>query len=528
MKKEILLLTFFIFIVNAYSQQNTFSKVLVDSSRSFYEQTSILTPDNGHLVTGRTEWELNKGLAFKTDSNGDFLWAKTFISEQSPSSWASFVFNAAINTIDSCYLLSGNFQSLTADKEEGLCVKITSDGDTVWSSSIVADHDLILNSICQTADSGYVVVGNVEWWESSRNEICKLFVAKLSPEGALQWSKTYSVDENYIIGYTVLQSDDGSLLISGNIEYYNKSFLLKLTETGTVVWAKEYGFNGTNYDYVDFQDVKTSGNGFIIYSFVKGFPALFQTDSAGNIVWEKTYTQNWPNGLINSYKLKFCGMQNGDYALITSSDFGGGFLKTDSLGTFIFGYDVMMMTIDISETVDNELFITGLGPLLGVFNRREDENSEIGLIQLDSLGLGAECVYSETFETIFDTIDVVSVSLTVENAGSESNAGFIVGSITIPQRNGCVSITSGVAETKAKNPVKVYPNPSTGKISVTLTDNESGNFLVYNSLGQQVSGQKLNQPQTEIDLSNQKAGIYFYKFITQDERVITGKIVLSK
>jgi len=525
MKHFTLFLLAVFFTFNVYSQQNTFSKVLVDLNRSVNEHTSLPTFDNGHLIVGNTEWTINKGMILKVDSNGDFLWAKTFIDSEFPSDWATFEFTSAINTIDSVHLISGYYYNLQSEKSEGVCTKITQDGDTIWTTTIVAEHNLELNAVCQTSDSGYVVTGNINWHES-RGSIKKLFVAKLSPEGVLEWSKEYSKTDNEIDGLRVLQTEDGNLLIAGNIYYGDKSFLVKMSETGTVQWAKEYRLNEM-YDRVDFQDIIEADSGFVIHSFVNGYAALIKTDTAGAVVWEKTYNSSgWPSGMFQGLKLNLCRISNGDFVFVSNLDFDGRLIKTDSQGILIFNYGLFIMPAHISETNNKELFITGNGPFPGVLKLR-DENPEIGIIQLDSLGNGEDCVYDQTASITYDTLIVTTINLTVADVGNNGNTNFNVNDVSIPQRNGCISVGSGMDENKIKKPLKVYPNPAAGMVTFESLNDKSGRLLIFNTLGKNIINLKTENYKTTLDLSGYGAGVYYYQFIDKAGRSVGGKVVIE-
>ncbi len=80
--------------------------------------------------------------------------------------------------------------------------------------------------------------------------------------------------------------------------------------------------------------------------------------------------------------------------------------------------------------------------------------------------------------------------------------------------------------------INVSPNPSNGKFILQISNNEyrMTNAEVYNELGQQVYSQPLRQAQGDntIDLSNQPAGIYLYRVISdKGEYIASGKLVIE-
>jgi len=81
------------------------------------------------------------------------------------------------------------------------------------------------------------------------------------------------------------------------------------------------------------------------------------------------------------------------------------------------------------------------------------------------------------------------------------------------------------------NDVKVYPNPNNGSFNVELTNTEIGvaNIEIYDALGQQVYHSIAKPGVTQVSLESKATGMYFYRVITQDGRLVSqGKLMLQK
>jgi hypothetical protein len=78
--------------------------------------------------------------------------------------------------------------------------------------------------------------------------------------------------------------------------------------------------------------------------------------------------------------------------------------------------------------------------------------------------------------------------------------------------------------------VILYPNPNNGKFTIALQNvNESMVIVIYNVLGEEICQTKLNLGNTEISLSGQPGGIYFYRVIKETGEFIgNGKIIIEK
>ncbi len=74
----------------------------------------------------------------------------------------------------------------------------------------------------------------------------------------------------------------------------------------------------------------------------------------------------------------------------------------------------------------------------------------------------------------------------------------------------------------------VYPNPNQGEFTIKIQNFQTPlRMEVYNILGQQISYVGLNTQETLINLKTSSKGIYFYRVITSENRVLgTGKVVV--
>lgn len=73
--------------------------------------------------------------------------------------------------------------------------------------------------------------------------------------------------------------------------------------------------------------------------------------------------------------------------------------------------------------------------------------------------------------------------------------------------------------------LKLYPNPSFGIVKYELSHSLQG-IEVYNSTGSRISSMK-ESSDSRLDLRNYPSGIYILKFITEDGKIISRKVVLK-
>jgi hypothetical protein len=114
--------------------------------------------------------------------------------------------------------------------------------------------------------------------------------------------------------------------------------------------------------------------------------------------------------------------------------------------------------------------------------------------------------------------------MVINQEGCEAEASVSI----IFDFDACVGIKEHVPETN----VKVFPNPTTGKIVVEIYDVDSPlNMSVYNMLGElKMQARLLPEPdgrlREEFDLSSLARGVYMLKFYNSDSLNII-KIILN-
>lgn len=95
-------------------------------------------------------------------------------------------------------------------------------------------------------------------------------------------------------------------------------------------------------------------------------------------------------------------------------------------------------------------------------------------------------------------------------------------------------IETGIAENNAETDFSVYPNPSDGIITLNFSPSINaqdkpgkGTVIVCNVLGEKIYQSEIYKLQSEINLSNQPAGIYYLKIKTE-QGIISKKISITK
>ena len=204
-------------------------------------------------------------------------------------------------------------------------------------------------SIIQTNDSGYLLTGVLDVTASNGEGNSKIsatkhaggdyWVIKLNALGEKQWSKFYggtftdtpydaiqTEDNGYIV---VGSSDSNDVDISNNKGSYD-FWVIKISETGDLVWEKSFGGSGIEHGYgviaardggVYIAGDTNSDDQDVGRAIGVTDAWLLKLDTDGNKEWEQTYGGSDFDSVVS---IKSC--QNGDLLLIgntKSSDTAG-------------------------------------------------------------------------------------------------------------------------------------------------------------------------------------------------------------
>lgn len=186
-------------------------------------------------------------------------------------------------TADSCLIIGGHTQSFGAGASDFYLIKMTANGDTLWTRVYGTGGDDVCYHVLQTPDKGYLMTG------SSGDSLC---IMKTDTAGYVEWTRYY-MNGYDCIGYGACATSDNGYVITGHCQgSLGAVWLLKADSTGDTLWAKAYGF-GSGDDWG--QDVIEVSDGYMVVggSFYTGADVyLLKTDFDGTQLWEKWYGGN--------------------------------------------------------------------------------------------------------------------------------------------------------------------------------------------------------------------------------------------
>lgn len=391
------------------------------------------TNDNGYVAVGYTE-AFGAGafdvFIIKTDTSGNPVWKKA-IGETS-SDFA----NDVQQTSDSGFIVCGYSISSFSGGFAGeniYLIKLNSNGNILWSKIIGGAGNERANSVRQTSDGGFLIAGTTDSWGAGGKDF---YLVKTDANGTISWTKTFggALDD---VANSVKQTSDGGYIVAGetnsfgagDIDYY----LIKTDALGTLIWSKSFGGGGSDWLY---SVVQASDDGYVMGGYSISFlgageadAVVIKTDSLGNILWSKTYGEQYGDVALSMVRTNDNGyvLAGGQSSFPVSMVDKGLLFKIDSVGnfmwanTFINNDDVQR---SVCKTSDGGYILTG--------DRLPVSGIDLLIIKTNANGTGG-CNELTTILTSTNIFPQVSNPATLSSSGGtaltvtslSSNGGIV-------------------------------------------------------------------------------------------------------
>jgi predicted secreted protein len=181
----------------------------------------IPTSDGGLAIVGETD-SYGSGLydfwLVKTDYKGKVQWSRTY------GGTGSDLPGSVIETVDGGYALTGRTASFGAGGTDFWLVKTDAAGNHQWNKTYGGtDYDRA-NSVMQTSDEGYVVVGTTDSFGAGGSDF---WLVQTDASGRMQCNKTYGGTDSEEAYCAVATSDGGYALVGYTASYGFGMWLVK-------------------------------------------------------------------------------------------------------------------------------------------------------------------------------------------------------------------------------------------------------------------------------------------------------------
>jgi len=473
--------------------------------------------DKGYIMAGAAYHSSLNAAIYKTDSMGHMLWGRKL------EHWSYERFQYAQETHNGGYIAVGSNQVTGPSIRNIMLTKFTSSGILSWNKSIgmagTSSGGLIVH---EDEDHGYTIAGENSLTTPTAT-LSRCYLVKTDSLGEVIWGRLFQLP--FEIGFTgACRTTDGGHVFLGFKEVDTSGFniiLLKADEEGNFLWAKTIGGPDDEFAY---GITATSHNGVMLAGGTDGYNCdstdilLISLDSAGSIVWAKTYgapghddarsvMQTNDGGFILTGRIGFGAVDNNK----------GLGLKTNANGfvywarTYIAGN--RYPTFAIEQTDDGGYAITG---------SVSDGAATASLIKTDASGHSCDDAIINLWSQSI-SIPSADIPITVDSGGTSVAVNLPVASLS-GEHLLCdpLDVTDVSVRTSE---VQVYPNPSyDGRFTVAFPGREeTGTIEVYNGPGQKVKSQPLSE---RIDLSDMPGGVYHYSIMTtKSQRRMGGTMV---
>lgn len=502
---------------------------------------------------------------------------------------------------------AGIFNLTASGDQDAFISKTDVSGNFVWAVKIgglYSDFGIgiavdALGNVYTTGSFGLTVdfdpgTGTSELTALGGNDI---FILKLDASGNFIWVKRVggtSIDDSY--GLALDKS--GNIYLTG--DFYGKAdfdpgagiyelqsygdldiFVLKLSSSGNLIWAKNFGGTAADAGYgiaVDkdgnvystglFQGTVDFDHGGGVYKFVsKGFSDMYvlKLDAGGNFTWSaqiggpqydygyslaldaggNVYTTGWfydtadfdPG--VGTYNLT--STLGGSDIFVSKLSTSGNFVWAKNMGgenyTNSQGYGI---SVDASDNIYTTGVFQGTAdfdPGTGVRDLVSAGYSDIFILKLNASGdyvwagdLGGTYV-DKGFSLLVDAS--ANIYCTGEFAGTaDFDPGAGVFDLTYSGGQSDVFIVkldqslTGIKDFTNTNTISVFPNPAHDVFKVAFSKPaKNASIEIYNSFGEIVAKQTIDNNINTINLTKQPNGLYFVNIMSENKLIKSQKIV---
>ena len=222
--------------------------------------------------------------------------------------------------------------------------EIINTGSLDFAKTFGGSKNEVFYSIDKTIDGGYVIAG---YTQSVDGDIITktaasfdFWIQKFSADNTLEWQKTFGGSEDDSAA-SIIQTKDGGFAVLGyskssdtdvSVNAGSKDFwLIKLSNSGNLLWEKTFGFSGADYGTTL---LEAKDGGFLITGVLDvsgsngegnskstatkhagGDYWAIKTDGSGNLQWRKFF-----GGSLSELPLGVVETRNNNFIIVGSSD----------------------------------------------------------------------------------------------------------------------------------------------------------------------------------------------------------------
>ena len=436
----------------------------IDFARSACE-----TPDGGYAILAQTFSNNGNVTGFKgqadiwvlkIDGLGNLQWQKTYgsSSDDEPISIA--------NTKDSGLIILGDSNGSDGDVPfhfgstwifNWVLIKTDSVGNLKWcknlggtageeSSGSILAVDSFYYLISSSASSDHDCTDN--FWHPGINTLDDYYILKLNDTGKVLWDSSYGGSSNDVVAQAIFDYRDSTIVIIGST-------------TSTDYYVTDAKGNG------DFWFVKLNLNGSMIMQKILG---SYQEETAAGI----------------------CCSNNNGYLVYGATFYSP---HADTSIIHIGRQDCWIFNIDNSGNIISNKIFGGTEEELprSIFPYKS------GYV---ACGVSASPYFTEG-----------------ANYGNTPNGGAFMSYIDTGQHEEVAQLNN------AENRMMACPNPANMYLNIYFSEKQTGELKIINAYGQTIYGEQISNSHIEINIADWNAGVYCIVWHGKDGGVLSGRFV---
>ena len=240
---------------------------------------SIVQASDGGFIVGGSQglWVL------KLTADGHIDWSNFYGLRTDHVKWIS-------QTSDGGYVFTGMINNIP-----GL-VRIKDNGEEVWRKSFGGFGEYSSGAcVRELKDGGFIIVGKTSKTHQGSGDV---LIIRTDTNGNKLWSRKIGGKNTVERGQCGVQTQDGGFAVTGIHwgRYGGDLLLIKLNQNGDITWERTFG-KPANREEGRFL-LQCEDGSFLIVGTGSSGSIIVKTDHLGNLLWQKTYGQDWKDRLV--------------------------------------------------------------------------------------------------------------------------------------------------------------------------------------------------------------------------------------
>jgi len=385
-------------------------------------------------------------------------------------------------------------------------------------------------SIIRVSTGGYVIAG---YTNSSGAGAYDFYIAKLNDDASLSvsWQSTIGRAGQDEYAQKVIETSDGGFVIAGYAEststFYDDAYFVKISSTGTLVWTRIVDIGGASVDDVIYSIAEMSDGTLAAAGFTKSDPdsdILFLALNADGTITSSC--TNSSGGTLNTAAFVYADPSdnNADAAGTSGTESTNnvnltGWPQASPCGVIILPVELLEFKVKCDGIRRDISWSTASEQNNNYFTveHSEDAIHWEALSSVKSAGNGITTQhYHATFMEETNSYRYYRLKQTDYNGNSEH---FEIVAVN------CTSKDQWLSE--------VYPNPSSGMVTLELYSNAGGwiELQLIDAMGRTVMAEQRNAEEgantLQFSLQNMASGIYTLRVTAPDEEKSQVKRVVK-